>query len=86
VLRSSVAAAQAFQGDVVGEVLDEASGERYPIRRFQSHTPRTATSGVIEAMPHWAGESVDGVKKLQPAAEIVQELAGDAEALLRHWR
>ena len=36
-------------------------------------------------MPHWAGESVDGVKKVQPAGEIVQELARDAEKLLRRW-
>jgi NAD(P)H-dependent flavin oxidoreductase YrpB (nitropropane dioxygenase family) len=31
------------------------------------------------------GESVDGAKKLQPAVEIVQELASDAEKLLRRW-
>ena len=36
-------------------------------------------------MPHWAGESVGGVKRLQPAAEIVRELAGEAERLLRRW-
>ncbi len=36
-------------------------------------------------MPHWAGESVDGVKKVQPAREIIQELARDAEKLLRRW-
>lgn len=85
VLRSSVEAALAFQGDIVGEVLDEATGERYPIHRFQGGTIRKVTSGAIEAMPHWAGESVDGVKKMQPAAEIVQELAGEAEKLLRRW-
>jgi nitronate monooxygenase len=86
VLRSSVEAALAFQGDIVGEVLDEESGERYPIHRFQGGTIRKVTSGTIEAMPHWAGESVDGVKKIQPAAEIVEELAGDSEKLLRRWR
>jgi NAD(P)H-dependent flavin oxidoreductase YrpB (nitropropane dioxygenase family) len=85
VLRSSVEAAQAFQGDIVGEVLDVDTGQRYPIHRFQGGTIRKVTSGAIEAMPHWAGESVDGVKKLQPAIEIVNELAGEAEQLLRRW-
>jgi hypothetical protein len=36
-------------------------------------------------MPHWAGESVDGIKRVQPAAEIVHELADEAEKLLRRW-
>ena len=85
VLRSSVEAAQAFQGEIVGDILDEDTGERYPIHRFQIGTPRKVTSGTIAAMPHWAGESVDGVKKVQPAGEIVQELARDAEKLLRRW-
>jgi nitronate monooxygenase len=85
VLRSSVEAAQAFQGEIVAEGLDEDTGERYPIQRFGSITPRKVMTGAIEAMPHWAGESVDGVTKVQPAAEIVQELAGDAEKLLRRW-
>ena len=35
-------------------------------------------------MPLWAGESVSGVKRVQPA-EIVRELAGEAESLLRRW-
>ena len=85
VLRSSVEAVQAFTGEFVGEGVDTDTGERYPIRRFQGGTIRRSTTGAIEAMPHWAGESVDGVKKLQPAAEIVNELAGDAEKLLRQW-
>jgi hypothetical protein len=42
-------------------------------------------TGAIEAMPHWAGESVDGVKTVQPAAEIVRELVDEAEQLLRRW-
>lgn len=85
VLRSSVEAAQAFQGDIVGEQLDDETGERYPFHRFQSGTIRKTTTGTLEAMPHWAGESVDGIKKVQPAAEIVRELAGEAERLLRRW-
>ena len=36
--------------------------------------------------PELAEESVDGVKKLQPAAAIIEELVGEAERLLRRWR
>ena len=84
-LRSSVAAVQAFQGDVVGEVFRPSDGDRVPVRRFQKLTITRHVSGAIEAMPHWAGESVAGVKRLQPAADIVRELAGEAERLIRRW-
>jgi nitronate monooxygenase len=84
-LRSSIEAAQAFQGDVVGEFVDPTDGTRAPVRRFQKLTITRHVSGAIEAMPHWAGESVRGVARVQPAAEIVRELAGEAERLLRRW-
>jgi NAD(P)H-dependent flavin oxidoreductase YrpB (nitropropane dioxygenase family) len=84
-LRSSVDAAQAFQGDVVGEFVDPTGGARVPVRRFQKLTITRHMSGAIEAMPHWAGESVRGVTRVQPAAEIVRELAGEAEHLLCRW-
>ena len=83
VLRSTVEAAQAFQGDIVGEWVSVDTGEREPIHRFACLPVHRHVTGAIEAMPHWAGESVDGVRRVQPAAEIVQELAGEAEALLR---
>jgi len=83
-LRSSVAAAEAFQGDVVGEVLS-SSGDRVPVRRFQKLTITRHVSGAIEAMPNWAGESVGGVTRIQPAAEIVRDLAEEAERLLQRW-
>jgi nitronate monooxygenase len=84
-LRSSVEAAQSFQGDIVGEFVNPTDGERVPVRRFQKLTITRHVTGAIEAMPHWAGESVRGVTRLQPAAEIVHELAGEAERLLRRW-
>jgi NAD(P)H-dependent flavin oxidoreductase YrpB (nitropropane dioxygenase family) len=84
-LRSSVAAASAFAGDVVGEALNPATGERVPVHRFQKLTITRHVTGAIEAMPHWAGESVGGVRRMQPAAEIVDELAAKAEWLLGRW-
>jgi len=60
-------------------------GETYPVRRFASPTPNRATVGDIAAMALYAGESVDAVRRIQPAAEIVRELSEGAERLLRAW-
>jgi nitronate monooxygenase len=86
VLRQSVEAAAAFPDDVVGERFRPSKGEWMPQRRFQVGAPhRDRYRGAVEAMAHWAGESVVGVKSLQPAAEIIQEMVGEAEELLRRW-
>jgi hypothetical protein len=34
----------------------------------------------------FAGESVGGLKRAQTAAEIIQEIVGEAERLLQGWR
>lgn len=85
VLRACLEAAQAFEGEIVGEYENPWTGERYPMRRFESDTITKAATGNIEAMIHYAGESVSGVKRVQTAADIIDELAGEAEALLRRW-
>jgi nitronate monooxygenase len=84
-LRSSVEAAQAFDGEIVGEIVDPITSERTPIHRLEKMTIASNVTGAIEAMPHWAGESVRGVRRRQTAAEIVVELAEEAERLLRRW-
>lgn len=84
-LRSSVEAAEAFQGDIVGERFRPPYGDRVPVRRLEKMTITRHATGTVEAMPHWAGESVGGVTRVQPAAEIVRELAEEAERLLRRW-
>jgi len=86
VLRSSLEAAQKLQGDVVGErAYAWEPNVRVPVPRFTSLVPLKTHTGEIDAMPHWAGESVEGVTKIQPARDIVRELAGEAEELLRRW-
>jgi hypothetical protein len=35
-------------------------------------------------MPHWAGESVSGVKTVKPVAAIIKELVEEAETLLQN--
>ena len=83
-LRSCVAAADAFQGDVVGET-PHLDGTRVSVRRFDCLAVNRATTGLVEAMPLWAGESVGAVKRVQPAAEILRELVEEAEPLLQSW-
>jgi NAD(P)H-dependent flavin oxidoreductase YrpB (nitropropane dioxygenase family) len=76
VLRSSIVAAEAFQGDVVGEWAN-VDGTLIPSRRFDTTMATSSTTGAISAMPLWAGESVGAVKHVQSAAEIVRELLED---------
>jgi NAD(P)H-dependent flavin oxidoreductase YrpB (nitropropane dioxygenase family) len=84
-LRSSIDAAEAFDGEFVGEMVHPVSGEPTPIHRLEKLAVTKHATGTIEAMPHWAGESVRGVTRRQTAAEIVDELATEAEELLRRW-
>ena len=49
-----------------------ASGE--PIVRYEPAPPMVGTTGEIEALSLWAGQSVALAKQPQPAAEIVAEL------------
>jgi NAD(P)H-dependent flavin oxidoreductase YrpB (nitropropane dioxygenase family) len=85
VLRSCISAAEEHHDDVVGEDVDPNTGKRWTIPRWAPLPIHTGVTGAIETMPHWAGESVDGVKKVQPAVEIVRELVDEAEQLLRRW-
>src|SRR2546425_551091 len=72
VLRSSLEAAERFQGDTVGErVRPWAPDVRVPVPRFSAIPLLTTTTGHIDAMSQFAGESVGGVKGAQPAGEIV---------------
>ena len=81
VLRSCVDAADAFPGDVVGE--DHGRGSATPIPRFAPPPPSESTTGAIEAMALYAGQSVGACRSVQPAAVIVAELADGAARLLR---
>ena len=83
-LRSAADAAMAFPGDVVGEV-PSLDGTRVPLHGLEPEVASTGTTGAIEAMSLWAGESVGAVTRVQPAAEIVRELAEEADRLLRRW-
>lgn len=81
VLQSSVVAAQAYPDAVVGEWATDTL--RRPLPRFASAPPTRETTGTIAAMALHAGESVGAVRRVQPAAAILQELIAEAAPLLR---
>jgi len=72
VLRSAVAAARAFDGEVVGEA--GPPGSRYPVPRFDVSPPSLDTAGHIEAMALYAGTGVGHVTGVRSAADVIAEL------------
>lgn len=80
VLGSSIAAAEALSDDVVGET--RLGGRSVPVRRFSVISPTVETTGHVEAMALYAGESVAAVTRVEPAADIVAELVRGAERWL----
>lgn len=83
VLRSCVDKAEAFEGDAVGEL--DMGAATMPVPRLSVICPTRTTTGTIEAMALYAGESVAAVTGVVPAAEVVRQLAAGAEELLRSW-
>lgn len=81
VLRSAIEAARAQQGEIVGEV--DYGFARAPVERFSVEPPTRGTTGAVRAMALYAGQSVGAVTRVQPAGEIVDELMGGAEELLK---
>ncbi len=65
------------EGDVIA--TSRSSG---PIVRYQSHTPVADIEGDIDALSLWAGQSVGLVSKVQPAGDIVREIAEEARLIL----
>lgn len=61
------------EGEIVGK---NWLGE--PVARYSSDSPLAGATGDIEAMVMYAGQSVGGLNRVQPAAEIVSEIATDA--------
>jgi len=74
VLRGCLAALANAPG-VVGTIREH--GVEVPLPRGATANPTRRTSGVIGAMPHYAGYSVDAVHAVRPAREIVAERTGD---------
>ena len=62
-----------------------STGEMVSVKPLESFTMTSETTGTLKAMPHWAGESVSGVKNVKPVGAIIKELVDEAEELLHKW-
>ncbi len=85
VLRPCVDAATGSPDDPVGE-MQLSDGTVVPVPRLAPPSPGRGSRGHVEAMAHYAGQSVGQVRKEQSAADIVRELSEGAEALLHRLR
>lgn len=83
VLGSAVAAAEAFDGEVVG--THTAGTASRPLPRLAAQTPSREVTGTVAAMALYAGQGVGQVTEVTGAAQVVTGLAQGAERLLRRW-
>ena len=83
VLSSAVEAAARLEGEVAGEA--RLGDEVIALPPFCAMPPNRDTTGSVEAMALYAGESVGAVRSVEPAAAVVRELAEGAERLLAAW-
>lgn len=81
VLRHCVDRAKAHPDELVGHM--SVGSHEVPIPLFSPPPPVTSMTGVIEAMPLYAGEGAGLVRSVQPAWAIIEEMVTDAERLLR---
>ncbi len=65
------------EGDIVAR-----SPKGSTVLRYESYTPRAGTKGEIEQLSLWCGQGVALVRRVQPAAEIVREIADEARTTL----
>ena len=56
------------------------------IERYSNDAPVTGASGDVAAMALYAGQGVGLANRIQPAAEIVREIAKDAAHVLAETR
>lgn len=80
VLKRSLETAENCHEEVVGQAT--LYTDTIEIRRFSVMCPFVGTTGNIEAMAQYAGQSVGSVDSVKPAAEIVAELVHGVERLL----
>jgi NAD(P)H-dependent flavin oxidoreductase YrpB (nitropropane dioxygenase family) len=72
VLKSCVDQVNSFEGNIVGE--RDLAGVKKPVPKGSIALPTIDTTGKIEAMALYAGESVGAVKTVKSAAGIMNEL------------
>ena len=80
VLKRSLQAAENCRDEIVGQAT--LYTEKIDIPRYSVMCPTVGTTGNLEAMAQYAGQSVGSVDSVKPAADIVMELVRGAEQLL----
>lgn len=80
VLRRSLDAARASSDDVIGQV--DRGGATDDVFRFAPSPPSALHQGNVAAMPHYAGESVSSVHRIEPAGVVIERIVADAARLL----
>ena len=80
VLRSCIEAAEAFEGELVGQM--QIGPQRVDVPRFSVMAPVASATGAVEAMALYAGQSVEFIHSVQPAGELVRDLMAGAEQQL----
>lgn len=73
VLATSLAAAEAAPDGTVA-VMTAADGSTIDLPRFTTTPPTRSTTGNIDALPLYAGTSIDAVHARQHAADVMREL------------
>jgi nitronate monooxygenase len=81
VLRGALAAAQALPEGPIGET--ELGGRKVEVPRLSVFSPTRDTTGRVDAMALYAGESVEEIVSVEPAGALVAALVAEAERLLR---
>jgi len=56
----------------------------YQVHRYESYTATAELDGNIEALSLFAGQGVDLVNEVKPAADIVHEIANDAQTTIQN--
>lgn len=85
VLRSSLEAAESFEGETIGQVT-LPGGQVAPVPRFGVAPPLKNATGFLHGMAMYAGTGVGSVTRVQPAAAIVAELTADLESTVETMR
>jgi NAD(P)H-dependent flavin oxidoreductase YrpB (nitropropane dioxygenase family) len=68
-----------------GEVLARRA-DGSPIVRYSFSPPLATMQGDLEGLAHYAGQGVELIKDVQPAASIVQRLKQETEEVMGQWR
>ena len=71
-VRGSIEAAEALTDDMAGVI--RLAGSELPVPRFSPQPPTRDSTGAIDAMPFYAGQSAGAVTAVSTAADIVAEL------------